>query len=102
MDSRTAAHVLSRIGAILDIKGEHRFKSKAYTRAARAIVALDSDDLGVQLRSGELGKTPGIGPATLSVLRELIETGESSYLERLREGIPEGLLGLSRVPGLTP
>jgi DNA polymerase IV (family X) len=102
MDSRSAAHVLSRIGAILDIKGEHRFKAKAYTKAARALVALDSDDLGSLLRSGELAKTPGIGPATLSVIRELIETGESSYLDRLREGIPEGLLGLMRVPGLSP
>src|SRR6266542_2961805 len=102
MDSQTAAHVLNQIGALLEIKGEKRFKAKAYTRAARALVALDSDDLGALLKSGELADTPGIGPATLSVVRDLVETGESSYLSRLREGVPEGLLGLMRVPGLTP
>lgn len=100
MDSRTAAHVLSQIGALLEIKGEHKFKARAYAGAARAVIALDTDDLGPLLRSGELAKTSGIGPATLSVVQELVETGESSYLSRLREGIPAGLLELLRVPGL--
>ncbi len=100
MDSRTAAHVLSQIGALLEVKGEQKFKARAYAGAARALIALDADDLAPLLRSGELTDTPGIGPATLSVVRELIETGESSYLNQLREGFPEGLLELLRVPGL--
>jgi DNA polymerase (family 10) len=101
MDSRTAAHVLSQIGALLEAKGEQKFKARAYAGAARSLIALDTDDLGPLLRSGELADTPGIGPATLSVVRELVETGESSYLNQLREGFPEGLLELLRVPGLT-
>jgi DNA polymerase (family 10) len=100
MDSRSAAHVLSQIAALLAAKGEQKFKARAYAGAARALIALDTDDLGPLLRSGELADTPGIGPATLSVVRELVETGESSYLNVLREGIPEGLLELLRVPGL--
>ncbi|HEU4749035.1 MAG TPA: helix-hairpin-helix domain-containing protein, partial [Gemmatimonadaceae bacterium] len=100
MDSRTAAHFLSRIGALLEVKGEHKFKARAYAGAARALIALDTDDLGPLVRSGELADTPGIGPATLSVVRELVETGESSYLARLQEGMPEGLADLMRVPGL--
>ena len=100
MDSRSAAHVLSQIGALLEVKGEQKFKARAYAGAARALIALDTDDLGPLLRSGELADTPGVGPATLSVVRDLVETGESSYLNQLREGIPEGLLELLRVPGL--
>ena len=100
MDSRTAAHFLSQIGALLEAKGEHKFKARAYAGAARALIALDTDDLGPLVRSGELAKTPGIGPATLGVVRELVETGESSYLAKLREGMPEGLADLMRVPGL--
>jgi DNA polymerase (family X) len=100
MDSRTAAHVLSQIGALLEVKGEQKFKARAYAGAARALVGLDTDDLAPLLRSGELADTPGIGPATLSVVRELVETGESSYLDRLREGMPKGLLDLMRIPGL--
>ncbi len=100
MDSRTAAHVLSQIGALLEVKGDSKFKARAYAGAARALIAIDTDDLGPLLRSGELAKTPGIGPATLAVVRELVETGESSYLTTLREGMPSGLLELMRVPGL--
>jgi len=100
MDSRSAAHVLSQIGALLQVKTDQKFKARAYKGAARSLIALDSDDLGPLLRSGELADTPGIGPATLSVVRELVETGESSYLNRLREGMPEGFLDLLRVPGL--
>ena len=100
MDSRTAAHFLSQIGALLEVKGEHKFKARAYAGAARALIALDTDDLAPLIKSGELAATPGIGPATLSVVRELVETGESSYLAKLREGMPEGLAELMRVPGL--
>jgi len=100
MDSRTAAHVLSQIGALLEVKGGQKFKARAYAGAARSLIALDTDDLAPLVRSGKLADTPGIGPSTLSVLRELVETGESSYLNQLREGIPEGLLELLRVPGL--
>ncbi len=100
MDSRSAAHVLSQIGALLQVKGEQKFKARAYAGAARSLIALDTDDLAPLLRSGELADTPGIGPATLSVVRELVETGESSYLKKLREGMPEGFIDLLRVPGL--
>ena len=100
MDSRTAAHVLSQISALLEAKGEQKFKARAYAGAARAVTALDTDDLAPLIKSGDLADTPGIGPATLSVVRELVETGESSYLNKLREGFPEGLIELLRVPGL--
>ena len=100
MDSRSAAHVLSQIGSLLRLKGEQRFKAKAYQGAARALIALDTDDLGPLLRSGELADTPGIGPATLSVVRDLVETGESRYLNQLSEGMPSGMVDLMRVPGL--
>jgi len=102
MDSRSAAHVLNQIGALLQAKGEQRFKARAYAGAARALIALDTDDLGPLLKSGELADTPGIGPATLSVVRDLVETGESRYLNQLSEGMPEGMLDLMDVPGLTP
>ena len=100
MDPRTVAHVLNQVGDLLELKGENRFKSRAYRMAARAVMALETDDLRALYRSGELAKVAGIGPATLSVIGELVETGESSYFERLREDTPEGLLEMLRIPGL--
>ena len=100
MDSRTAAHVLSQIGALLELHGENRFKTRAYLSAAKALLSLDADDIAPLYRSGRLAATPGIGPATLSVIADLVDTGDSRYHERLRESTPEGLLEMLRVPGL--
>ena len=100
MDSRTAAHTLTQIASLLDALGEQRFKVRAYRNAARAVMALDTDDLAPLLASGELARTSGIGKATLGVVRDLVENGESSYLARLREGTPAGLPELMRIPGL--
>ena len=46
MDPRTAAHVLTQIAAFLELRGESRFKSRAYEQAARAVSTLEADDLG--------------------------------------------------------
>jgi DNA polymerase (family X) len=102
MDSRTAAHVLSQIAAYLELKGESTFKCRAYAGASAALLALGADDLAPLLRSGELAAVRGLGPATLAVVRDLTETGESSYLEQLRESTPEGLLEMLAIPGMTP
>ncbi len=100
MDSRSAAHVLAQIGTLLDLRGAPRFNSRAYQQASRAVLALGTDDLTPLFKSGELKKTKGVGPATLAVVQDLIETGESTYLNRLREETPGGLFDLLRVPGL--
>jgi DNA polymerase (family 10) len=101
MDPRTASHVLAQIAAYLELRGESRYKSRAYEQAARAVAALDTDDLAPLDRNGTLASTRGVGPATLSVLRDLIATGESRYLEQLRGDISAGVVELLRVPGLS-
>jgi DNA polymerase (family 10) len=102
MDSRTAAHVLSQIASYLELRGENRFKSRAYQTAAKGVLALGVDDLAPLLKSGEIGRVRGLGPATVSVIRDLVETGSSQYLDQLREATPEGLLDMLGIPGLTP
>jgi DNA polymerase (family 10) len=100
MDSRTAAHVLNQIGSLLELTGAPRFNARAYQKAGRAILALGADDLAPLLRSGELRKTPNVGPATIAVIQDLIENGESSLLARLSDETPRGLIQMARVPGL--
>jgi len=102
MDSRTAAHVLRRIAAYLELTGENRFKTRAYLGAAKGLLTLGADDLKPLYESGQLASVRGLGPATLAVVRDLVETGESRYLEQLRESMPEGLLEMLDLPALTP
>src|ERR687883_300702 len=60
MDPRTAAHVLTRIAALLELNGENRFKARAYATAAKSVSSLDTDDIGPLLRSGALESVPGL------------------------------------------
>jgi DNA polymerase (family 10) len=100
MDPRSAAHVLALIASYLELQGASKFKSRAYEQAGRAVAALATDDLAVLDRAGTLADTPGLGPATLGVIRDLNATGESRYLEELRAELPAGLVDLLRIPGL--
>ena len=100
MDTRTAAHTLTQVAAFLELRGENAYKARAYEQAARAVLALETDDLGALDRKGELAATRGLGPATLSVIRDLIESGESRLLEQLRSETPAGLVELLNIPGL--
>ncbi len=102
IDPRSAAHVLARIAAYLELHGENKFKARAYDTAAKALRGFPNDDLAGALESGELAAVRGLGPATLAVVRDLVEHGQSRYLEQLRQTTPEGLLELLDVPGLTP
>jgi len=101
MDSRTASHVLSQIASYLELRCENPFKARAYQTAAKGILTLNADDLAPLLESGDIGRVRGLGPATLAVVRDLVETGSSSYLDQLREATPEGLLDMLAIPGLT-
>jgi len=101
-DPRRVAHVLSRISGLLELTGIQKFRARAYRGAADAIRGLGVDDITPLYRSGALADVNGIGPATLSVIGEIVETGESQFLQRLLESVPEGLVQVAHVPGLTP
>ena len=55
------------------------------------VTITETHDLAPMLESGALASVRGLGPATLAVLRDLVETGESRYLEQLRESFVTGI-----------
>ena len=99
VDRRTAAHVLEQIAGLLELKGENQFRVRAFRSAARAVASLQMS-LQEALSSGTLAATKGVGPATLQIVSELVETGRARWLEELRAEIPAGLVEMLRVPGL--
>jgi putative hydrolase len=84
MDAIAAAQVLSEIGYLLRQDPNEKFRSKAFSMAAWSLT-LERPDLGTLHRSGNLTSIEGVGPGIGKVLAELIETGVSRYLERLRD-----------------
>jgi DNA polymerase (family 10) len=97
---RTASHVLSEIATLLELRGEPRPTSHAFEQAARALHLYDGDDLASLLDSRDHAPIAELPSHVVDVLRDLAATGDSQYLEQLRENTPEGLLEMLRVPGL--
>lgn len=84
MDAIEAAQGLSEIGYLLRQDPEQRFRAKAFSAAAWSL-ALERPDLASLHKSNELTTIEGVGPGIAKVLTELMETGHSRYLDRLRE-----------------
>lgn len=100
MHVKIISDILNEIGALLEIKGENPFKSKAYYNAARVISGIE--DLDTVIKNKELKKIKGIGDAIASKIEEYVKTGSIEYLENLKKEIPPSLLELLEVPNLGP
>jgi putative hydrolase len=83
VDAIAAAQALSEIGYLLRQDAEQKFRAQAFSAAAWSI-AISRPDLEALHRANELTTIEGVGSGIAKVLAGLIETGESSYLERLR------------------
>jgi putative hydrolase len=84
MDAIAAAQVLSEIGYLLRQDPEERFRAKAFSAAAWSL-AVQRPDLKVLHAANELTTLEGVGAGIAKVLAEVLETGKSRYLDRLRE-----------------
>jgi DNA polymerase (family X) len=101
MKNQMVADVLYKIADLLDIKGDNFFKTRAYRIAAQTIEVLD-EDIEKIVKQNRLKEISGIGDALAKKIKELVETGNLKYYEKLREEIPGGLLKMLEIPGLGP
>ena len=84
VDAIDAAQVLSEIGYLLRQDPNERFRAKAFSAASWSI-ALQRPDLVSLRRSDGLTSIEGVGEGIARVLADVIDTGQSRYLNRLRE-----------------
>src|SRR5947209_16199337 len=83
LDAIAAAQALSEIGYLLRQDPKEVFRAKAFSAAAWAI-ALERPDLEALHKANKLTSIEGVGAGIAKVLAGLVESGQSSYLERLR------------------
>src|SRR5579864_1873363 len=104
VDAVTAAQVLSEIGYLLRQDPKEKFRAQAFSAAAWSI-ALQRPDLEALHRQGSLTSIEGVGEGIARVPTDLISTGQSRYVNRLREQMQqparadETPLDLSRYQG---
>jgi len=84
LNSKEAATVLAEIAYRLRHFPEQGHRARAFSRAAANLSRLEPDLTGLRARGG-LESIEGVGSGIAKVLAELVDTGRSSYLERLRE-----------------
>src|SRR6202163_3250144 len=92
MNAIAAAQVLSEIGYLLRQDPEEKFRAKAFSAAAWSL-AVERPDLEALHGSNELTTLEGVGAGIGKVLAEVLETGHSRYLERLREQMKQPARG---------
>jgi putative hydrolase len=104
VDAIAAAQVLSEIGYLLRQDPAEKFRAKAFSAAAWSL-AVERPDLAALHSRNELTSLEGVGAGIAKVLAEIIETGGSRYLDRLRGQMnqpardDESVLDLGRYQG---
>ena len=83
MDAIAAAQALSEIGYLLRQDPKEVYRARAFSAAAWALV-LERPDLEALHKANQLTAIEGVGAGIAKVLAGLVETGSSSYLDRLR------------------
>lgn len=91
VDAIRAAQVLSEIGYLLRQDADQRFRAKAFAAASWSI-ALERPDLAKLQQANALTSIEGVGDGIARVLNDLLTTGESRYLNRLREEMKQPAL----------
>jgi DNA polymerase (family 10) len=91
--------ILSEIGQLLEVKGFDKFRARAYRNAAR-YVADYPGDLTKLAAQNRLTEIKGIGAALAGQIKEILSSGRSPYLEKLRAELPAGSIELSKIISL--
>lgn len=89
MRNREVAEMLDRAARILSLRGENRYRVRAYKQAARAVAAAPID-IEEMIEKNSLQALNGVGSGLAAKIKEIVKTGNLSLLERVETGnLPE-------------
>lgn len=98
MTKKDLIQLLETIATYMELSLENPFKISAYRKAA---AALESDSRTLD-EIETFTDIKGIGKGVNDVIVEFVETGESVVLKDLKEGVPNGLIRMLKIPSLGP
>jgi len=101
MTNAQIAAALEELAVLYQLDGADQYRVLAYTNSARTIKN-EGRSVEEMARNGTITELPGIGKTLEEKIVALVETGEIPAAAKLKEKIPEGLLEISRIPGLGP
>ncbi len=101
LSNREIGAVFAEMAELLAIQGGEPHRVRAFRQAAKAIEYLPQPAERM-LHLGDLQKVQGIGDGTLHRVKQILRTGTTDDLERLRARLPAGLRDLMQLKGLGP
>lgn len=95
------AQMLREVAAAHEVRGENRFKIRAYDTAADSIEHATSEvkDLWEE---GRLDELPGVGESIGGHLNEYFRTGKVKHFEETKKGLPPGMFEFMGLEGVGP
>lgn len=101
MKNAEIAAAFDELATLYELDGAVVYRVVAYRNAAKAI-----RDSGVSVaelaRQGRAEELPGIGRTIAEKIQALLADGEIPAAAKLKQRIPEGLIAVTRIPGLGP
>lgn len=95
------ADALDELGDLYELDGAIVHRVVAYRTAAKS-VREQTGPVAALVRAGAVTELPGIGRTLEDKLTALLQTGTIPAAEKLRAKYPEGVVAMTRLPGLGP
>ncbi len=99
MTNAEIAEALRELGILYELDGADRYRILAYENAAKTVSEWPQS-LEQMSHEGRLQELPGVGKTLAEKITALVETGTIPAADELKKRIPEGLVQVTRVPGL--
>jgi DNA polymerase (family 10) len=96
------AVIFDEIADLLEIEGENPFRIRAYRNTARTLRDLGREITNMLEQGEDLTELPGIGEDLAAKIQEIVATGTTPLLGKLRKKVPPALTELLHLPGLGP
>lgn len=96
------AAIFDEIADLLELDNANPFRIRAYRNAARTLRDLGREVTDLLVKGEDLTELPGIGVDLAAKIRDIVETGTTPLLGKLRKHVPPALTELLHLPGLGP
>jgi DNA polymerase (family 10) len=96
------AAIFDEIADLLEIDSENPFRIRAYRNAARTLRDLGEEVSSLIARGDDLTGIPTIGKDLADRIQDIVATGTTPLLDKLRQHLPPTLTELLQLPGLGP
>ena len=100
MTNKEIAYAFDELASLMELHGEDDFRIKSYKNAYLTIRKLDAP-LG-EMKDVEIKSIKGVGNAIAAKIRELLDTGQMTNLQKYRDKTPHGVQEMLELNGFGP